>query len=119
MRLVVSAPGLPEASERPRTAASRTVLIALENDCEREWMAATVRHQGFNVLTAKHAGHALLVMFRNVQAIDVLVTHAELSDMTGAELSDKIRSHCPYLDAIFVPRPFRSDVVLSRLKELF
>lgn len=116
MRLVVSAPGFATRSPRRRDGwSAQTVLVALEDGRERGWIAATLRHHGFNVLTARHAGHALLVMFRHVQGIDVLVADTQLSDMTGEELSERIRSYCPDLDAIVVSRPLRPGAILSRL----
>lgn len=117
MRLVVSAPGLVSPTPRPPDLVDRgTVLVALEHGGERAWLAATLRHHGFHVLTARHAGHALLMTFRFLKNIDVLVTETMFSEMTGVELSDRIRRQCPDLDAIFVSRPLRSDAVVSTIK---
>lgn len=116
MRLVVSAPGLMVVSPRRAGAAVwETVLVALENERERDWLAATIRHNGFHVLCARHAGHALLVTFRAAKAIDVLVTDRQLSDMSGAELSARLQSHCGKLDSIFISRPLRPDAILFEL----
>lgn len=116
MRLVVSAPGLVPRTRVPSAVADRgTVLVALEHGGERAWLAATLRHHGYRVLTAQHAGHALLMTFRFLRSIDVLVTETMLSEMSGVELSERIRSHCPDLDAVFVSRPLRSDTVVSTI----
>lgn len=117
MRLVVSAPGLIPPTPRLSAVADRgTVLVALEHGGERAWLAATLRHYGYRVLTARHAGHALLMTFRFLKGIDVLVTETMLSEMSGVELSERIRSHCPDLDAVFVSRPLRPDAVVSTIK---
>lgn len=117
MRLVISAPGLVPRSPRLSDVWDRgTVLVALEDERERMWLAATLRHHGYRILTARHAGQALLMTLRFLENIDVLVTEPMLSEMSGVELRERIRSHCPNLEAVLVARPLRSEAILTKIE---
>lgn len=112
MRLVVSVPGLLPTSS---VASGETVLVALEDDRQRNWLAATLRHRGYRVVTARHAGHALLQTLRFVGPIDVVVTGAALGDMSGAELEARV---CAHSAARFVraTEPFSTQALLREVQ---
>lgn len=119
MRLVVSMPGFAPP-ERPRWVAwcGDTVLVALEDAREREWLGAMLRYRGYRVLSARHAGQALLMALRFLRSIDVLVTEHSLREMSGHQLSDLIRDRCPELEVVYATRPLAPTAVLDAVREV-
>jgi DNA-binding response OmpR family regulator len=89
-----------------------------------------LRHAGFDVTTAAHAGHALLACLRR-EDFDVLVIENELPDGTSAAIVDRARRHRPALQVvrlcepittvvgkgIAVVRPFTADELLDAVVE--
>ncbi len=81
---------------------------------------------GFEVVTACHAGHALLACLGG-KHVDVLVTEMTMRDMPGPQLARRVRRHYPELPVVYLanaavhdregsstPRPALRTDVLAR-----
>jgi hypothetical protein len=81
------------------------------------------------VLTAAHAGHAVLACL-GAGRVDVLAAELSMDDVSGPGLAERLRRHCPDLRAVYfaksgtpecegvIVRPFTRDDLLSMLPGL-
>ena len=109
---------------------ARAILLFVSGDSDLRAVAARVLVQeGYTVLTAAHAGHAILAGL-TLDRIDVLVSDVILDDMPGAALAERLRRHHANLRTLFmadvdaaaadglVVRPFTRDDLLLGLGAL-
>jgi CheY-like chemotaxis protein len=113
----------------PAIAACAIVLFVSPDPDLRAVATRVLARQGYVVLTAAHAGHALLAGF-TLDRIDVLISEMALDDMTGAALADRLRRNHTGLRSLFMAdvgatrgdgllvRPFTSDDLLVELGAL-
>jgi len=81
---------------------------------------------GYRVLTAAHAGHAVLACLRS-GPIDVLAAELSMDDVSGPALTERLRRHCRVGAAVYfaesgtaecdglLVRPFTRDDLLAAL----
>jgi DNA-binding response OmpR family regulator len=109
---------------------ARTIVLFVSADPDLRAVATRVLVQdGYKVLTAAHAGHALLAGL-TLDCIDVLISDVILDDMPGAALAERLRRHHPELRTLFmadmgttaadgvIVRPFTRDDILPALSAL-
>jgi len=96
---------------------------------ENAFVTRVLEQEGFDVVIARHAGHALLAaIMRN--NIDVMISDLALDDMTGESLASTLRRHHPALRSLYIAdqvaqhpgpvlvRPFTRDELLQELSTL-
>ena len=111
----------------PPGAGARAVVLFVSADGDLRAVATRVLVQeGYTVLTAAHAGHAILAGL-TLDRIDILISDVILDDMPGAALAERLRRHHAELRTLFmgdigtaaaaglVVRPFTRDDLLIAL----
>jgi CheY-like chemotaxis protein len=103
-----------------------TVLVVTGDSDLRDASARVLGRQGYRVLTAAHAGHAVLACLK-AGRIDFLAAELSMEDMSGPALTARLRRHCPELPAVYfansgtpecegvLVRPFTRDDLLAAL----
>jgi len=86
------------------TAAPGVVLLVTGDLDLREVTARVLRQEGYHVLMASHAGHAVL---KSLQAsrVDVALIEMSMDDVSGPALADRLRRQNPNLRAVYFARP--------------
>jgi CheY-like chemotaxis protein len=91
-----------------------------------EAAARALGREGYRVLTAAHAGHAILACLRGGR-VDVAVMELSMADLSGPALAERLRRHCPKMRAVFfaqagtpecegvLVRPFTRDDLLAEV----
>jgi CheY-like chemotaxis protein len=105
----------------------RTIVLLVTGDADLRAVAARVlEREGYDVVTAAHAGHALLAGLTRGR-IDILLSEFTLDDMPGEALADALLRHHSDLRSVFmadagtpqrdgiVVRPFTRDDLLLQL----
>ena len=107
-------------------ARERVVLLATDDHDFRAVAERELRREGYGVVTAAHAGHALLACLR-ASRVDVLVTELSMRDMSGPVLAQRIRRFYPDLPVVYVAgsgtaecdgllaRPFTRDDLVRQI----
>lgn len=90
------------ADERPRAAATKTILYVEDNDRVRNALIEVMGVLGYRVLSAENAIEAL--KFLNVtEKIDLLLTDIVMpGGMSGVDLADKVRATRPEVRIILI-----------------
>jgi CheY-like chemotaxis protein len=113
----------------PEGAAAPVVLVVTPDANLREVSSRVLSREGYQVLTAAHAGHALLACLR-AGRVDMLAAELSMDDLSGPALADRLRRHCPDLRAIYfaksgtpecdgvIVRPFTREDLLRMLPGL-
>ena len=113
----------------PKPAAGPVVLVVTPDDNLREVSSRVLTREGYRVLTAAHAGHALLACLQ-AGRIDMLAVELSMDDVSGPALAERLRRHCPDLRAVYfaksgtpecdgvIVRPFTRDDLLRVLPGL-
>ncbi len=114
----------------PAGGEARAIVLFVSGDADLRAVATRVLVQeGYTVLTAAHAGHAILAGL-TLDRIDVLISDVILDDMPGAALAERLRRHHAELRTLFmadigaaaadglVVRPFTRDDLLLGLGAL-
>ena len=109
------------------TAKPRTTVLLVTGDADLRAAAARVlAREGYSVVTAAHAGHALLAGLTRGR-IDILISEFTLDDMPGPALAAALLRHHSDLRSVFmadtgtpprdgmVVRPFTRDDLLLEL----
>lgn len=116
------------AAETPVRATARTpvILVVTSDQGLREAAARAIAHYGCTVVTAAHAGHAVLACLRAGQ-VDLLITELSMDDVSGPALAARLRRHCPGMETVYLAntgtpecrgllvRPFTRDDLLAAL----
>jgi DNA-binding NtrC family response regulator len=106
------------------TAGPRTTVLFVTGDADLRAVGVRVlEREGYDVVTAAHAGHALLEGLTRGR-IDILISEFTLDDMPGTALADALLRHHADLRSVFmadtgtpprdgmVVRPFTGDDLL-------
>lgn len=114
----------------PADFGARAILLFVSADADLRAVATRVLVQdGYTVLTAAHAGHAILAGL-TLDRIDVLISDVILDDMPGAALAERLRRYHAELRTLFMAdigteaadgllvRPFTRDDLLIGLGAL-
>jgi DNA-binding NtrC family response regulator len=107
------------------------VLIVTDDYALTRVYTATLEQAGYDVVSATHSGHALLLGLRGYRP-DVLLTDLCMPDGSGPALAGRLRRYDPQMRAIYfanpgtllnennvLVRPFSRDDLLSRLRKSF
>lgn len=82
--------------------ANASVVLVVTEDRElREAAERALPAEGFEVVTASHAGHALLACLAG-RRVDVLVTELAMQDMAGPRLAESVRRYFPGLPVVYL-----------------
>ena len=113
--------------ETPCGAPTSVVMFVTEDADLRAAAERVLTGEGFEVVAAAHAGHALLACLAG-RHVDVLVTELSMRDMTGTRLARRVRRYYPDLPVIYLAkagsaagegilvRPFTRDELIGHLK---
>jgi DNA-binding response OmpR family regulator len=111
---------------QPAATTSGVVLFVTCDTDLREVAARVLAREGYCVLAAAHAGHAVLASLQ-AQRVDVAVIEMSMADVSGRALADRLRRQNPNLRVIFLARsrtsegedvlvrPFTRDDLLAKL----
>ena len=124
VRIPVENPGAASAD------VVRPTVVLVTGDANLRAVAARVlEDDGYNVIAGRHSGHALLACL-TAPRVDALATELSMDDTSGPALAQRMRRHCPDLQALYfaksgtpecdnvLVRPFTRDDLLTRLEEL-
>jgi len=112
----------PDPPTKPRG----VVLIVTADSCVSAVASGVLQQNGYEVLTAPHAGHAILAGLTQ-DRIDTLIAELHLDDMPGTMLAATLRRYHPELRSLFLAhhptaeqegmlvRPFTGDELLQKL----
>jgi DNA-binding response OmpR family regulator len=101
-------------------ASSRTVLILSQDPEWRDSVELALENEGYVVLTARHAGHALLTCARHDGAIDLLITEEVTPDGRGRTIAKTLKAEQPGMRVLlFGQRPTERDTLLAAVKSAF
>ena len=116
-----------------------TVLLVEDEEAVRELLRKVLARQGYTVLEARHGRDALLVAERHKGPIHLVLTDVVMPEMGGRELVNQLRVSRPetrvlYIsgytndevvrrgiaetDGMFIQKPFSSDDLVRRVREL-
>lgn len=95
------------AREAPRTArdvirGTETVLVAEDEEMVRQLACEVLTTYGYKVLPAANGGSAFLVCEKHEGRIDLLITDVVMPEMSGLELSARLRMLKPELKVLFM-----------------
>ena len=105
------------------------VLVVTPDANLRAASARVLADVGYTVLTAAHAGHAVLACL-GAGRVDILAVELSMDDVSGPALAERLRRHCPELRTVYfaksgtpecagvIVRPFTRDDLLSVLPGL-
>lgn len=103
------------------------VILVVTPDADlRAAVERVIGREGYRVLTAAHAGHAVLACL-GAGRVDVLAAELSMDDLSGPALAERLRRHCPQMATVFfgnsgtpecdgvIVRPFTRDDLLAAL----
>jgi PAS domain S-box-containing protein len=118
---------------------SETILIVEDDDDLRTYLADTLRHLNYKILTAASAQSALTILLQESRRVDLLLTDIVMPGLNGRELArraDELRPGLPVLymtgysrNAVvhqgridegvnFLQKPVKQAELASRIREL-
>ena len=112
-------------AELDSTTGAPVVLFVTADAQLREAVARVLPREGYRVLTASHAGHAVLQCLQT--RVDIAAIDLSMDDMSGPAIAERLRRQCPGLRAVYLAhsgtpecegvlvRPFTRDDLLARL----
>ena len=126
-RVRINLAGSEPDDEPIRPEARRPVVLFVSDDMSlRVAVGRVLPLEGYDVVTARHSGHALLACFS--RHVDILVTERTLGEESGAALARRLKRYQPQLRVVYLgpvgesrqdgdllPRPFTSDDLIARL----
>ena len=87
------------------TASNPGVVLLVTSDADlRDAAARVLREEGYDVLTAAHAGHAVLQCLQ-APRVDVGLIEMSMDDVSGPALADRLRRQNPDLRTVYFARP--------------
>lgn len=105
-----------------------TVLIVTNGELG-EAATRALEQEGYDVVTARHAGHAYLAALTRTR-IDFLISEIRLDEMTGEALATRVRRYHPKLRSLYMAdghahdsvdtlvRPFTREELLEELNRM-
>ena len=89
-------------SARPKTAASKTILLAEDDAALREIVSLQLEELGYTVVAASDGREALRMAEKREGPIDLLLTDVVMPGMSGRQLADRLKQKIPLLKVLFV-----------------
>ena len=117
---------VPVTGEQVHVATNPVILVVTPAADLRAAVERVIGREGYRVLTAAHAGHAVLACL-GAGRVDVLAAELSMDDVSGPALAERLRRHCPDMAAVFfansgtpecdgvIVRPFTRDDLLAAL----
>ena len=96
---------------RPRTVASKRILLAEDDAALREIVSIQLEELGYTVLAASNGPEAIRIAEKQ-ERIDLLVSDVVMPGMSGPQLADKLKQEIPALKVLFVSG-YSGDVIPS------
>ncbi|MGA3317926.1 MAG: PAS domain S-box protein [Candidatus Korobacteraceae bacterium] len=87
---------------RPKTAASKTILLAEDDAALREIVSIQLEELGYTVLAASNGREGLRIAEKQERPIDLLLTDVVMPGMSGRQLADRLKQKIPVLKVLFV-----------------
>jgi DNA-binding response OmpR family regulator len=127
-RVCIPLPEDARDDEPIRLTARRPVVLFVSEDANlRAAIGRVLPLEGYDVVTARHSGHALLACLS--RHVDILVTERALVQESGAALARRLKRYQPELRVVFLgplggsggedddqlARPFTSEDLVARL----
>jgi signal transduction histidine kinase/CheY-like chemotaxis protein len=81
---------------------NETILLVEDDDALRSATRRILRGRGYTILEARHGGEALLLCERYAGHIQLLLTDVVMPQMSGRELSHKLRQMRPEMKVLFM-----------------
>ncbi len=81
---------------------TETVLLVEDEEGVRTLLRLVLQRLGYNVLDARHGGEALLICERYKDLIHIMVTDVIMPQMSGRELSERLRPLRPEMKVLFM-----------------
>jgi DNA-binding NtrC family response regulator len=95
----------------------RTVLVLVDDVDWRDVVRRVLEQEGYVVLIARHAGHALLTCARHEGAIDLLISDEVTPDGRGRTIAKTLRAEQPGMRALlFGRRPAERDSLVAAVR---
>jgi len=133
-----------EQTEQPAPAArsgrgSERILLVEDEDAVRSVAARVLLNQGYTVIQARNGEEALDLLGQLDEQVDLVLTDVIMPDMGGLALAEKLRTHHPELqllymsgyseadklqpeivnyDVPFLQKPFSADSLVSKVREV-
>ncbi len=80
---------------------SERILLVEDEDAVRKLAARVLERAGYEVHTAADGTDAL-VLLREVEGVDLLITDMVMPGLSGRELAERVRDHTPALPVIYM-----------------
>jgi len=90
---------VPEVSEAPVMPATKAILLAEDSEFFRKRVAGLLEGEGFDVTACEDGAEAWEQLNASPDRFDILVTDIEMPNLTGLELTRKVRSE-PRFDGL-------------------
>jgi len=107
--------GAPQDSVKPPAVPSRggkeTILVVEDQAEVRKYTAVALGSYGYRVIQAETAAEALLLCEREHERIDLVLTDVVMPNMSGGELSDRLRERWPGIKVLFMSG-YTGDAIL-------
>ncbi|WKW11731.1 PAS domain S-box protein [Pseudogemmatithrix spongiicola] len=138
-RVEVAADSLATAPLDAPPRGTERLLVVEDDDMVRRVTQRTLTANGYDALVASSGGEALLLAEANAYKFDMLVTDVIMPGMSGGELAERMRAMRPTLkvlfvsgytddvvvrhgvlegDVAFLQKPFTSDSLLRKVKDV-
>ena len=101
-RMIDSGEEEERTEEAPPSVRSGRVLLVEDDDMVRKMTAAILEKIGYSVIQSETPMEALTFCEKETASIDLLITDVVMPQMSGTELTDKIRKIKPGLKVLFM-----------------
>lgn len=129
----------PAVTPGPTREAAETILVAEDAPELRHMVVRILKALGYRVLEAADGDEALDILLANHERVDLVLADVVMPHLGGVELFQQARAHSPHLAFLFssgyaeedigsaiprqprvgaIPKPYRLDVLASRIREL-
>jgi CheY-like chemotaxis protein len=88
-------------SPEPDSAETPVVLVVTPDANLREASARLLKLEGYAVITAAHAGHAVLAGLK-ARRVDLMVAELAMDDISGPALAARLRRQFPKLATVYL-----------------
>jgi DNA-binding response OmpR family regulator len=114
-------------NKRAYQAAAPVILVVTGDRSLREASERALSREGYTVITAAHAGHAVLACLK-AGRVDLLAVELSMEDTSGPALATRLRRHFPEMGTVYfanagtrecegvLVRPFTRDDLLGALR---
>ncbi len=113
-RIPERAEKLPEAVEPDVVGGTETILLVEDDECLRRVTRTLLTSVGYGVLEADRPSRAIEIAREQGKPIDLLLTDVIMPNMSGPELSLKLKALLPELKAIFMSG-YAGDALASQM----